>query len=291
MKKLVVCLLIVCLGIFLFGCMNDKDQSAQDKSAVISLVEQFGQKLQMVSLLAPADMVSQSMQEHYGEYVTPELLAKWQSDPQHAPGRLTSSPWPDRIEISDLTQTAKDSYEVQGQIIEITSVEQQQGGVAAQRPITLTIKKFADQWLITDVILGADEKSEALIYKNSQYGFTFSLPSSWHSYTIVDEQWEGLAVGGSEIVASGPQLLIRHPEWTEQTPRQDIPIMIFTQAQWQELQQEKFHIGAATMGPSELNRNDQYVFALPARYNYEFPTGYEEVENILQNNPLQVLNN
>jgi hypothetical protein len=245
----------------------------------------------MVSLLAPADMVSQSMQEHYGEYVTPELLAKWQSDPQHAPGRLTSSPWPDRIEISDLTQTAKDSYEVQGQIIEITSVEQQQGGVAAQRPITLTIKKFADQWLITDVILGADEKSEALIYKNSQYGFTFSLPSSWHSYTIVDEQWEGLAVGGSEIVASGPQLLIRHPEWTEQTPRQDIPIMIFTQAQWQELQQEKFHIGAATMGPSELNRNDQYVFALPARYNYEFPTGYEEVENILQNNPLQVLNN
>lgn len=102
MKKLVLCILIVCLGIFLFGCMNDKDQSAEDKSAVTSLVEQFGQKLQMVSLLAPADTVRQVMQEQYSAYVTPDLLAKWQSDPQNAPGRLTSSPWPDRIEISSL---------------------------------------------------------------------------------------------------------------------------------------------------------------------------------------------
>lgn len=180
---------------------------------------------------------------------------------------------------------------MQGQIIEITSVEQQQGGVAAQRPIFLTVKKFADKWLITDVILGAEEQSASLIYENNQYGFTFSLPSSWQGYTIVDKKWEGLAVGGSETIASGSQLLIRHPEWTEQNPRQDIPIMIFTLAQWQELQQEKFHIGAAPMGPSELNRNEQYVFALPARYNYEFLTGYEEVEKILQNQPLQILNN
>jgi len=36
------------------------------------------------------------------------------------------------------------------------------------------------------------------------------------------------------------------------------------------LQQEKFHIGAAPINPSELGRNTKYVFALPARYNYAF---------------------
>jgi hypothetical protein len=80
---------------------------------------------------------------------------------------------------------------------------------------------------------------------------------------------------------------IRHPQWTAKNPRQDIPIMIFTITQWDSLQQEKFHIGAAPIGPSELGHNTKYVFALPARYNFAFPTGYEEVESILKSNPLQ----
>ena len=58
---------------------------------------------------------------------------------------------------------------------------------------------------------------------------------------------------------------IRHPQWTAENPRQDIPIMIFTIEQWNSLQQEKFHIGAAPIGPTELNRNEKYVFAIPAR--------------------------
>jgi len=63
--------------------------------------------------------------------------------------------------------------------------------------------------------------------------------------------------------------------------------MIFTRAQWNSLQRGDFHIGAAPIGPSELARNSKYVFALPARYNYAFPIGFEEVEIILKNNPLQ----
>ena len=62
--------------------------------------------------------------------------------------------------------------------------------------------------------------------------------------------------------------------------------MIFTISQWNALQQDKFHIGAAPIGPSELGRNSRYVFALPARYNFAFPTGYQEVEKILKSNPL-----
>jgi hypothetical protein len=63
--------------------------------------------------------------------------------------------------------------------------------------------------------------------------------------------------------------------------------MIFTMAQWEALQSEKFHIGAAPMGPKELGRNSKYVFALPARYNYAFPEGFEEVDAILESGALK----
>ena len=44
---------------------------------------------------------------------------------------------------------------------------------------------------------------------------------------------------------------------------------------------------AAPINPGELGRNVKYVFALPARYNYAFPTGYQEVEKILEGKPLR----
>lgn len=104
-------------------------------------------------------------------------------------------------------------------------------------------------------------------------------------------KWEGLAIGGpqsGETVETGPMISIRHPQWTPENQRQDIPIMIFTLDQWNSLLQGKFHIGAAPVGPKELGSNTRYVFTLPARYNFAFPTGYEEVEKILESNPLQV---
>lgn len=130
-------------------------------------------------------------------------------------------------------------------------------------------------------------------YVNTQYGFSFSLPGSWKGYLVISSNWDGLAPegeSGETIVENGPLLSIRHPQWTSQSPRQDIPIMVFTLEQWDSLLQEKFHIGAAPVEPSEIGRNSSYVFALPARYNYAFPQGYEEVENILKSNPLQAIN-
>ena len=62
--------------------------------------------------------------------------------------------------------------------------------------------------------------------------------------------------------------------------------MVFTLAQWKALQDLEFSVGAAPIGPSELGRNSKYVFALPARYNYAFPKGFEEVEDIVKNKPL-----
>ena len=127
-------------------------------------------------------------------------------------------------------------------------------------------------------------------YANKEYGFQFSLPESWVGYSIVPDTWKGYVPGtsGDTVAEQGPLISIRHPRWTAEIPRQDIPIMIFTIQQWNFLQQDKFHIGAAPVGPHELGRNARYVFALPARYNYAFPAGYEEVETILANNPLHV---
>lgn len=137
------------------------------------------------------------------------------------------------------------------------------------------------------VIKEARQQAGSIVYKNAQYGFEFTLPASWKGYKIVTDKWEGLPAGGETPVETGPIIIIRNPLWTEEIPYQDIPIMILTTAQWDSLQKGDFHIGAAPIGPSELGRNSEYVFALPARYNYSFPAGYEEVENILSRKPLK----
>jgi hypothetical protein len=127
------------------------------------------------------------------------------------------------------------------------------------------------------------------LYENAEYGFIFTLPKSWEGYQIVSNSWEGITTDQQQM-ESGPILLIRHPEWTEAKPRQDIPIMIFSLEQWSSLEKGEFHIGAAPVGPTMLGQNNEYVFALPARYNFAFLEGYEEVETILENNPLQPKN-
>jgi len=307
MKKKFLLLLTLLLSVSLFGCANlrinaesnKKEQppkstqqqqtNASDEVAVTKLVEGFGRKLQTVSLLAPKDIVNKSMQENYSDFVVPALLGEWQSNPQNAPGRTTSSPWPDHIKIDAINKKSESEYIVKGKIIEITSTEKVNGGVAAQRPITLYIKKTGDNWLINDATLEVSVETK-IVYRNTQFGFNFSLPESWKGYSIITDKWEGKSFKGlqpGKTIETGPMISIRHPDWTAQNPRQDIPVMIFTTAQWNMLQKDEFHIGAAPINPSELGRNTSYVFALPARYNYAFPTGYEEVENILKSNPLQ----
>ncbi|MDD5031736.1 MAG: hypothetical protein PHR36_01690 [Patescibacteria group bacterium] len=147
----------------------------------------------------------------------------------------------------------------------------------------------SDQGTGNNIATSTPEKPTSLEYRNNQYGFIFTLPISWTGYTIANDVWTGYSTGnaGDQKYTAGPLLSIRHPLWTEKIPRQDIPIMVFTIGQWQDLQNDKFHIGAAPIGPSELGRNAKYVFALPARYNFAFPVGYEEVDQVIQSHPLQ----
>lgn len=137
----------------------------------------------------------------------------------------------------------------------------------------------------------ASQNDKSIVYNNAQYGFSFTLPVSWKGYTIITDNWKGIppekSLNDSGTV-TGPLISIRHPLWTSTNPRQDIPIMVFTQSQWNSLQRDEFHIGAAPIGPSELGHNSRFVFALPARYNFAFPAGYEEVESILRDKPLSI---
>jgi len=156
--------------------------------------------------------------------------------------------------------------------------------VTSTAAVITTVKEEAPQPTTLEEVPGL------IVYKNTEYGFSFALPESWKGYTIVTDQWEGVGLPTSESrqgTETGPIINIRHPLWTSANPRQDIPIMVFTLAQWASLQKEEFSVGAAPVPPSELGRNTGYVFALPARYNYAFPTGFEEVETILAGDPLK----
>lgn len=281
-KKLLLILFIILLTVAAvsFYLWN---QPKQDEAAVRNVVENFGKTLRNVSLLSPTS--AQDMEENYKDFLDPALLAQWKEDPSKALGRLTSSPWPDGIEVLSIERFASDAYEVSGNIIEITSAEEAQGGIPAKRPVDLNVAKFEDRWLITSVSLGEYLTTNSIIYRNTQYGFSFTLPETWLGYLVTADVWQGSAPDDQTV--QGPIILIRHPDWTLENQRQDIPIMIFTHEQWDAMQQDEFHIGAAPMNPSELGRNNTYVFALPARYNYAFPAGYKEVEEILQKDPLQ----
>jgi hypothetical protein len=131
----------------------------------------------------------------------------------------------------------------------------------------------------------AEPSAATVEYKDTKYGFSFSLPASWKGYKIVAEKWEGSDTRKGDI-EHGPLLYIRHPAWTKENPREDIPIMIFTVSQWESVQQGNYLVNAAPISPNELGRNRKYVFALPPRANYADLTGVEEVDDILRHGPL-----
>ncbi len=115
-------------------------------------------------------------------------------------------------------------------------------------------------------------------YINDQYGFSIPLPDSWRGYTVINSQWEGRDVSTGRITERGPLITLRDPKWKETDQREDMPIMVFTLSQWALVQEENLSLGAAPIPPSVLGKNSQYVIALPARYNYDYKTNWEEVD-------------
>jgi len=134
---------------FATPCTHPRNVSASDEEgAVRYVVESFGRRLQNVSLQSPN--VAQAIREQYAEFVSPELLEAWAKDVSKAPGRVVSSPWPDRIEITALVKEGADKYAVTGFVVEITSIELVNGGAAAKIPVRIVVEKRVGRWLITE---------------------------------------------------------------------------------------------------------------------------------------------
>lgn len=114
---------------------------------IAAVVEGFGQRLQLVSLLAP-DAAAQ-IRSQYADFVAPELLDAWAADPESAPGRLTSSPWPDHIDVASLSIQANGSYAVEGAVVEMTST-----GEAGRLPVVIVVDEIGGRWLITAYTAG-----------------------------------------------------------------------------------------------------------------------------------------
>ena len=126
----------------------------------------------------------------------------------------------------------------------------------------------------------------ALNYFNARYGFCFALPVNWKGYTVVSEQWRGLILSSGHIV-NGPEFLLRNPLWTESDRFQDIPIMVFTPAQWKQVDSVEMSVSAAPIGPSKLGQTSRYIFALPPRWiGFTDAVGMQDVQSWMQTNRL-----
>ena len=125
-----------------------------------------------------------------------------------------------------------------------------------------------------------------IVYKNTDYGFNFSLPSSWRGYSIVEEKWTGNSLNNA-VAPSGTKILIRNPKWTASAQYEDLPILVFTVEQWNSYLAEDYSISAAPILASELARNSKYVFALPPRWDFNYKLDYQEAQNIFAGKPLK----
>jgi hypothetical protein len=111
--------------------------------------------------------------------------------------------------------------------------------------------------------------ASAVEYRNEHYGFGMTFPSDWSGYSVVANTWHGQTQdeqGETTGTYTGPEIILRHPQWTAVAPWQDIPVLVFTHDEWALVEQQKFGVSAAPTAPSKLGENAKFVFALPPRW-------------------------
>lgn len=181
--------LVVAAGIYLMSFSAGSPDIAREH------VEKFGLELKSVSLLEPQGELADTMRRAYGPYVAEALINEWLMDPENAPGRLTSSPWPDRIEVSSVTEEGG-GYRVEGEIVEVTN----EGGgigeaptVALRRPITLIVGQTIDGWRITAATLRATPtEGEWILSQPNSQGVRFMYPAALPTKYISASEWPPL---------------------------------------------------------------------------------------------------
>lgn len=120
--------------------------SGTDKQEIRVQVEAFGRVLKEVSLLAPT--VEQDIPRVYEPYLSRSLLSSWAPHPDRALGRQTSSPWPQRIDVVEITPRTADAYTVRALVVMVTSEEVASGGDAGSESITFSVIREEGVWKI-----------------------------------------------------------------------------------------------------------------------------------------------
>lgn len=148
-RKLIPGLIILCAVIFggpkLLQIVEEKQgqqgpeiQYQTPEDDVRYAVERFGDVLKNVPLSGEPSIASQAIEENYLEYLTPQLRDQWSRNPNQALGRLTSSPWPERIDILSI-EKAGEEYTVHAEIVYMTSQEMANGGDSGRDAVTFTL--------------------------------------------------------------------------------------------------------------------------------------------------------
>jgi hypothetical protein len=130
----------------------EESGSVAEERAVREVVERFGERLIAVTLSIPDErVVARHIRKEYGPFVTPELLESWAMNPQNAPGRAVSSPWPDKIEILKAREVEEGLFRVEGEVIYMSSGEIAKGGAAYRERVVLSVRKGRDgTWRISE---------------------------------------------------------------------------------------------------------------------------------------------
>ncbi|OGF20637.1 hypothetical protein A2Y83_03745 [Candidatus Falkowbacteria bacterium RBG_13_39_14] len=172
-------IVVIIAAVYVFT-VSTVQNSVADASAVKGVVMEFGEKMKNVSLQSPKEIVEKDIKENYSGLVTDELLASWIADFSLMPGKVASSPWPTGIRIQDIKKIDGDKYKVLGKVIEVTSVEEIQGGAASEYNVEMIVEKRDGEWLIAEYKnLNLSETANWQIYKNDLADFTFKYPMEW----------------------------------------------------------------------------------------------------------------
>lgn len=137
-----IVVIVVVIGIVL-SLQSHVATSAKDQAIVRDQVTSFGNYLKSVSLTVDHGLLKSDIQQAYGQFVTPELLSSWLADSTLAPGSATSSPWPDHIDIAQVSPQGQ-GYIVSGTIVMMSST-----GITGNVPVIVFLENRGGKWLIS----------------------------------------------------------------------------------------------------------------------------------------------
>ncbi len=175
--------------------ISEKPLSNEEDLAVRSLVTGFGAHMRFVPLLASSAERRVAMEEHYGPYLSPELIAAWAPEgTEGALGRYTSSPSPERIEIHTVRKTAPTSFTVEAGVIETVNSASSTAEIAAIYPVTFGVQKQGDRLVIVSATKGAYSE---IPHRQTIVGYWECLPHADTTGPQTEECAFGIAVDQS----------------------------------------------------------------------------------------------